>query len=83
MQLDFSDHAMRVIIERRIRLEWVREAVQMPDLRTSDGHDSEIERFFKSIPEFNGRVLRVAVNTNKEPWMVVTAFFDRAMKGTL
>lgn len=83
MQLDFSDHAMRVIMERGIRLEWVRETVQMPDLRTSDRHDSEIERFFKSFPEFDGRVLRVAVNTKKEPWMVVTAFFDRAMKGAL
>lgn len=83
MQLEFSEHANRVIIERAIRLEWVYDAIQDPDLRTRDDHDPAIERFFKSIPDRDGRVLRVAINTNRNPWLVVTAFFDRAMKGTL
>ena len=83
MQLEFSEHATRVIIERAIRLDWVYDAIQNPDLRTGDDHDPEIERFFKSIPDRDGRVLRVAINTDRNPWLVVTAFFDRAMKGTL
>lgn len=63
-----------MIIERGIRPEWVQEAVQMPDLQTSEDHDSEIERFFKSVPEFDSRVFRVADNTNNDPWLIVTAF---------
>jgi hypothetical protein len=55
----------------------------MPDSQTDDYHDPEIERFYKSVPEFDGRVLRVAVNTSMEPWVVVTAFFVRAKKGTV
>ena len=35
------------------------------------------------IPEFGGRVLRVAVNTAIEPNRVVSVFFDRQMKGKL
>ena len=45
------------------------------------------ERFFRSIPEQNGRILRVAVNTSVAPWRVVSGvvsvFFDRSMKGKL
>jgi hypothetical protein len=37
----------------------------------------------RSIPEFGGRVLRVAVNTAVEPNRVVSVFFDRKMKGKL
>ena len=72
-----------MIAERAIRIKWVFDTVQAPELRTDENHDSEVERFFKSIHEREGRVLRVVVNTSKEPWLVVTAFFDRALKGPL
>lgn len=38
---------------------------------------------FRKIPEFGGRVLRVAVNTTVEPNRVISVFFDRQMKGKL
>jgi hypothetical protein len=37
----------------------------------------------RAIPEFGGRVLRVIYNRTKQPPNVVTAFFDRGMKGKL
>ena len=37
-------------------------------------------RFFRAIPERQGRVLRVAVNTQVAPWRVVSVFFDRGMR---
>ena len=80
--MEFSSHAEQVMSERAIILEWVYDTVQNPELRTMDDHDLEVEKFFKSIPGRNGRVLRVAVNTHSKPWVVVTAFFDRAMRDT-
>lgn len=38
-----------------------------PELVLPDPLDHEIERFFRSIPENDGRVLRVAVNTKVDP----------------
>ena len=63
--------------------EWVESAVAEPALRTSDPNDPEVERFFRRIPERDGRVLRVAVNTRVAPWRVVSVFFDRSMRGEL
>ena len=48
-----------------------------------DPDDATVERRFRRIPEFGGRVLRVAVNTTVEPNRVVSVFFDRKMKGKL
>ena len=62
---------------------WVELVVTEPGLRMSDPNDSEVERFFRRIPEYGNRVLRVAVNTHVAPWRVVTVFFDRSMRGEL
>jgi hypothetical protein len=48
-----------------------------------DPDDATVERRFRRIPEFSGRVLRVAVNTTVEPNRVVSVFFDRKMKDKL
>lgn len=69
--------------ERMIPIEWVESAVAEPDLRAPDLNDFEVERFFRRIPEYDDRVLRVAVNTNVDPWRVVSVFFDRRMRGKL
>ena len=54
-----------------------------PELVLPDPDDATVERRFRRIPEFGGRVLRVAVNTAVEPNRVVSVFFDRQMKGKL
>jgi len=54
-----------------------------PELRQPDPDDAAVVRRFRRIPEFGGRVLRVAVNTAVEPNRVVSVFFDRQMKGKL
>ena len=55
----------------------------MPELVLPDPDDATAERRYRKIPEFGGRVLRVAVNTAVEPNRVVSVFFDRQMKGKL
>ncbi len=81
MQLVFTEHAQRVMAELRILPKWVEQAVDAPQRRTLDPYDGTVERFYARIPENGDRVLRVAVNTGLDPRRVVTAFFDRSMKG--
>ena len=81
LTLEYTRHAVHAMDERMIPREWVESAVAEPALRTSDPNDPEVERFFRRIPERDGRVLRVAVNTRVAPWRVVSVFFDRSMRG--
>ena len=83
MKLEYTLHALHVMEERGIPAEWVERVVTAPQQRTRDPHDESVERFFLRIPERGGKVLRVAVNTESDPWRVVSTFFDRSMRGQL
>ncbi len=83
MVLTYTLHARHVMEERGISSEWVERAVAEPERRMRDPHDETVERFYIRVPECDGRVLRVAVNTGTNPWRVVSTFFDRSMRGKL
>lgn len=83
MELEFTQHAIDAMNERAIAIEWVEDAVSEPDLRTPDPADSEVERFYRRVPQRDDRVLRVVVNTRFAPWRIVSVFFDRRMRRTL
>ncbi len=83
MDYTLSNHAKKVLIEREIPIEWVERALTKPDLRQMERNDQALERRFRRIPEFGGRVLRVVVNVSMQPNRVVSVFFDRSMKGKL
>lgn len=83
MNFELTKHAKRALAEREISLEWVERTLEAPELTLPDPDDAAVERRFLRIPEFGGRVLRVAVNTTVEPNRVVSVFFDRGMKGKL
>ena len=83
MELVFSEHAEQVIVEREISLEWIESVLNEPILRVSDGRDPDVELFYRRIPAYGNRVLRVVVNTNVAPWKVVSVFFDRNAGGRL
>ena len=74
MNYELTKHAQKAMEERGIRTEWLERTLST---------DATVERYFCPIPEFGGRILRVAVNTSVEPTRVVSVFFDRAMKGKL
>lgn len=80
-QLTYTSHALDVMERRGIRSEWVERAVTAPQRRIRDPHDWALERLFCRITESDGKVLRVVVNTESDPWRVVTAYFDRSMRG--
>ena len=81
--LAYTWHALNAMAERMILKEWVERTVTAPAVRVDDPNDSQIERFFLPIPEYDDRVLRVAVNTRVAPWRVVSVFFDRRMRGRI
>ncbi len=83
MNFDLTLHALKAMAEREIPVGWVERAAMEPEFVESDPDDVAIERRYRRIPEFGGRVLRVAVNTTVEPQRVVSVFFDRGMKGKL
>ena len=83
VELELTRHAVYVMSQRRIRMEWVERTVVEPALRIPDPHDSALERLYLSIPERGGRVLRVVVNTCVAPRRVISVFFDRGMRGKL
>ena len=83
LTLQYTRHALHVMAERLILTEWVELTVSDPALRTPDLIDPEVERFFRSVPESDNRVLRVAVNTSVAPWRAVSVFFDRSKRGKL
>ena len=83
MKYELTIHAKKALAERDISVDWLERTLTAPELVVPDPDDAEVERRYRKIPEFGGRVLRVAVNTTVEPMRVVSVFFDRQMKGKL
>jgi|APIni6443716594_1056825.scaffolds.fasta_scaffold3578550_1 hypothetical protein len=83
MEYTLSTHATTTIRERNIRAEWIAATLSAPAATESDPGDPTLIHALRVIPEFGERVLRVIYNRTKQPPHVVTAFFDRGMKGKL
>lgn len=60
MNVQWTKHAAAALQEREILLEWVERTFIEPELRLPDPNDAAVVRFYRRIPEFGGRVLRVA-----------------------
>ena len=83
LQLEYSDHATKAMRERGIDLLWVQRVVENPARTEPDRLDPAVTHALAGIPEFGDRVLRVIYNANVQPWRIITAYFDRGMKGRL
>jgi hypothetical protein len=63
--------------ERGLERHWVDHAVFDPDWQAPDPNDPDVRRHFRTIPERDGRVLRVALVETAGEILILTAFFDR------
>jgi len=79
----YTSHALDVMERRSISPEWVERAVAAPERRVHHPYDWTLEWFFCRIAESDGKVLRVVVNTESDPWRVVTTYLDHSMRGGL
>jgi hypothetical protein len=73
----YPAHALTAMRERELEAIWIERTVYDPDWVQLDPARPEVERRFRTIPERNGRVLRVAVVETPEEIRIVTAFLDR------
>jgi uncharacterized DUF497 family protein len=81
MKYVLSTHAQDRLEERGIREEWLLLALGNPALTLPDEEDSMLEHRLVVIEEHGKRVLRVVCNPHVHPIRIVTAHFDRSMKG--
>jgi|Deesub1362A_J573_1020465.scaffolds.fasta_scaffold01665_10 hypothetical protein len=72
----FTKHAEDVLRERGLPKDLVVETVLRPDW--TERETEEVWHAFRRVGE---KVLRVVVKGEKEPYLVITAFFDRRLKG--
>ena len=80
---DLSRHAKDVISARQIRLDWLEQVLDSPDLVEADRDDPELVHHIGRIKEHGNRALRVVFNKAMGPARIVTVYFDRKMKGRL
>lgn len=74
-------HASDGLQHRDISMAWLESALLSPDWTEADHIDPSLEHRLKVIPDFGNRVLRVIVNVHEMPVKVITAFFDRRLRG--
>ena len=75
--LSFTAHAEDAILERNLDRNWVERTVWEPEWYHPGPHRHGVERRFRAIPEFGGRVLRVACLETADEIRILTVFFDR------
>lgn len=78
-----TKHAAHVMASRGIKDDWVEYVLTHPQLVQGDPSDSDLQHFLASIVDYENRVLRVVAKRDTIPVVVITAFFDRTMKGKL
>lgn len=78
-----SGHATRRLVERGIEQEWIVRALAEPERVDDDPLDADVRHALKRVPERDGRVLRVVFNFRQKPWLIVSVFFDRRLRGAL
>jgi hypothetical protein len=70
-------HARLRTRDRKLDLEWVERTIRAPDWTEPDPRDPVVERRFRAIEEFGGRILRVACVETAATIRVISAMFDR------
>jgi hypothetical protein len=75
--LQFTTHAEDVIRERKLDRGWIEATVRNPEWTRPDPYRPGVERRFRRIPEFGGRILRAACFETASEIRIITVFFDR------
>lgn len=76
MEYRLSDHALKRMVKRGVKEEWVRETLASPDTTRVDADDITLVHAIKAIADRGFKQLRVIYNETTEPVTVVTVFFE-------
>ena len=72
-----TGHARTRLRTRQLKVEWVEDTVHRPDWTALDPKDPNVERRFRAIETFGGRILRVVCVETESTIRVISALFDR------
>ncbi len=73
-------HARERVEAGEVLEAWIAETLAAPDWSGEDKLRPGVLRAWRLIPEFGGRVLRVAYRMEDGQMLVITAFFDRGAR---
>lgn len=73
-------HARIRLRERDIDPKWVEDTALKPDWVEPERGDPTVERRFRAIPQFAGRILRVACAETNSGIRVISVMFDRSAR---
>jgi hypothetical protein len=73
----FTKHAEDAIAERKLETDWIESTVRKPEWSHPDPYRPGVERRFRAIPEFGGRIMRIACIETTAEIRILTVFFDR------
>ena len=77
MRITYGAHALDMLQERGLDRAWIERAVAKPDFAEPDALHPERIRAYRTVPERDGRVLRVVYVPTEDGARIVTAFLDR------
>jgi uncharacterized DUF497 family protein len=75
--LAITAHARLRMRGRQVKMEWIELAARTPDWIEPDPNDLTVERRFRAIEDFGGRMLRVACVETTTTIRVISVMFDR------
>jgi hypothetical protein len=75
--LVYTLHAETVVRERLLDKSWIERTVREPQFVTGDAKDPTAKRYFGSVLERGGRILRVVCVETPHEIRILSAFFDR------
>jgi hypothetical protein len=75
--LVLTAHARERVRTRKVRNDWIEDTVRAPDWTERDPQDAKVERRFRAIHDFGGRILRVACVETEAEIRVISLMFDR------
>ncbi len=81
IEYKFAEHAYEMLKERNIRESGVKLAIEDPEKREIM-EDGTIH-YIRAIEENEGWYLRVVLNPDVKPQIIITVFFDRRIRRSL
>ena len=76
-KVNFTRHAEDMLKERKFAKEEIISVIRNPDWRENDEQEMEIWHAFKRVGK---KVLRVVIKGQKEPYTVITMFYDKRLR---
>jgi hypothetical protein len=76
----YSLHAETVLRERRLEHSWVERTIGDPEWSEPDPSSGGAERRYRSVPERDGRYLRVICVETDTEIRIISAFLDRGAR---